>query len=205
MTFNADKCKVLTLTRVHNPIDFTYTMNGIDLEKVTCFKDLGVTVDPTLSFKEHITSMTGSASKVCGIIKRSIGFKAPTSVKLQLYISLCRSKLENCSQLWSPQTKSNVLSIESVQRKMTKYITYYSDLTYTERCFVLKLFPLSFRRMIADLVFLYQCIHRTIDVDFSDVLKFCSSNLNTRSLNVNVLETHPARTESFKLSYNQFN
>jgi hypothetical protein len=200
MTFNADKCKVLTISRAHNPIDFVYTMNGTTLEKVTSFKDLGVTVDLTLSFKDHINSITSDTNRICGLIRRSIGFNAPTNVKLQLYVSLCRSKLEACSQLWSPQTKCNVLSVESVQRKMTKYITNYVDLSYTDRCFVLKILPLSFRREIADLTFLYKCIHHIIDVDFTDVLIFSSPTL-TRSSGVNILKVRKTRTEAFKLSY----
>ena len=200
MTFNADKCKVLTICRAHNPIDFVYTMNGTTLEKVTSFKDLGVTVDLTLSFKDHINSVTSDTNRICGIIRRSIGFNAPVSVKLQLYLSLCRSKLEACTQLWSPQTKCNVLSLENVQRKMTRYITNYMDLSYTDRCFVLKILPLSFRREIADLTFLYKCIHNLIDVDFTDVLNFSSPSL-TRSPDENVIKVERARTETFKLSY----
>ena len=200
MTFNADKCKVLTISRARNPIDFVYTMNETTLEKVTRFKDLGVTVDLTLNFKDHINSVTSDTNRICGIIRRSIGFNAPTSVKLQLYVSLCRSKLETCSQLWSPQTKCDVLSVESVQRKMTKYITNYEDLSYTDRCFVLNILPLSFRREIADLTFLYKCIHRLIDVDFTDVLIF-SSPSHTRFSEENILKVQRARTESFKLSY----
>lgn len=204
MTFNASKCKVLTITRTRNPIDYVYRMNGIALDKVVSFKDLGVTVDPKLSFKDHLKNITCVTNKVCGVIKRSIGFNAPMSVKLQLYISLCRSKLENCTQLWSPQSKCDVLYVESVQRKMSKYITNYIDLSYTERCFVLKILPLSFRREIADLVFLYKCIYHIIDVDFSDVLQFYTHNnsSHTRSNTVNtLLKVHPTRTESFKLSY----
>jgi hypothetical protein len=117
-----------------------------------------------------------------------------------MYRSLCRSKLEACSQFWSPQTKCNVLSVESVQRKMTKYITNYADLSYTDRCFVLKILPLSFRREIADLTYLYKCIHHIIDVDFTDVLTF-SSPTQTRSSDVNILKVQRTRTEAFKLSY----
>ncbi|ELU15385.1 hypothetical protein CAPTEDRAFT_223382 [Capitella teleta] len=98
-------------------------MNGVALEKVVDFKDLCVSVDPSLSFKDHIYSITPKANQVSGMIKRSIGYNAPSSVKLQLYIYLCRSKLENCSQVWSPQTNGNILTIESVQHSEDMAVT----------------------------------------------------------------------------------
>jgi hypothetical protein len=203
MSFNPSKCKALTITRSRSPVDFNYTMNGVALEKVVDFKDLGVSVDPSLSFKDHIYSITSKANQVSGMIKRSIGYNAPSSVKLQLYISLCRSKLENCSQVWSPQTKGNILTIESVQRKFTKYIlNYQPDLSYTERCTKLQLLPLSFRREIADLTFLYKCLHGLIDVDFTHILQFYTNSSHTRSQQcTNRLKPILVRTESFQSFY----
>ena len=93
MDFNADKCGIISITRSNYPVHFTYSMNGT-------FKDLGV-VDKTLSFTSHIDSIITKSTRVCGMIKRSIGFNAPTSVKLQLYKSLCRSILDFSCVVWS--------------------------------------------------------------------------------------------------------
>ena len=50
MNFNAAKCKVLRISRCRMPIDFTYYLDGIPLEIVGNFKDLGVIFDETLFF-----------------------------------------------------------------------------------------------------------------------------------------------------------
>ena len=44
MEFHPDKCKVLTVTRKRNPVQYTYTLHGIELEKVTSSKYLGLTL-----------------------------------------------------------------------------------------------------------------------------------------------------------------
>ena len=48
--FNTTKCKVLTVTRKNQPLNYDYTLNHGQLERVTEEKDLGVIVNNTLSW-----------------------------------------------------------------------------------------------------------------------------------------------------------
>ena len=145
MDFNPTKCKVLSIHRSRNPIIFYYRMNDVVLEHVSTFKDLGVIIDETLSFTAHIDSILNKCSKVCGMIKRSVGFSAPVNVKLQLYKTLCRSIMDFSSQLWSPQSKMLIIKTESIQRSMTKYILNDFISSYRDRCVELELLPLSYQ------------------------------------------------------------
>ncbi|ELT90846.1 hypothetical protein CAPTEDRAFT_134085 [Capitella teleta] len=77
-------------------------MNGIILEHVDVFKDLGVFIDQNLSFTSHIDSTVSKCNWICGMIKRSVGFYAPVNVKSALFSSLCRSHLNFASSVWSP-------------------------------------------------------------------------------------------------------
>ena len=85
MKFNASKCKIMRITRSNSPVEYNYYLDGTQLECVGNFKDLGVLFDATLSFKAHIHSVVTKANRLTGIIKRSIGFNAPSSVKLTLF------------------------------------------------------------------------------------------------------------------------
>ena len=85
MCFNANKCKVLTVTRKCDDSHYVYCMNRMPLEHVGSFKDLGILVDSSLNWNSHISSIISKTKRVCGMIKRSVGSKAPTNVKLQLY------------------------------------------------------------------------------------------------------------------------
>jgi len=201
MSFNPKKCKVLTVSRT-NKFNFTYALNGVPLENVGTFRDLGVVVDKTLSWSPHIEGIISKAKKVCAMVRRSLGYKAPSNVKLQLYSSLCRSKLEYSSQVWSPYTKQDIKSVEAVQRGMTRYITCNKDLTYTDRCKQLKLLPLSYRREIADLTFLYKYLNGAIDVDFSSDLQVDNVNSRLRSASQGIqVHVNLVRTESYMGSF----
>ena len=83
MCFNPSKCKVLSITRSQTPVNFVYSLNGQSLEHVGVFKDLGIVIDQSLTFNEHITNLVTKCNKVSGMIKRSVGFNAPSHVKLR--------------------------------------------------------------------------------------------------------------------------
>ena len=202
MSFNPTKCKVLTITRTHYPVNFNYHLDGTCLEHVGQFKDLGVVFDQKLNFTHHINSIVSKGNKLCGLIKRSIGYNAPAIVKNQLFKSLVRSNLEYSSQIWSPHLKKEISSIESVQRSMTRYISNNTELSYFDRCLQLQLLPLSYRREIADLIFMFKCVHGLIDGNFNDFISFQPNARDTRSSNNGpLLSILPARTEHFKASY----
>ena len=133
------------------------------------------------------------------MIKRSVGFNAPSHVKLTLFNSLCRSHLEYSSQVWSPFNKNKILLLESVQRSMTRFILN-NDLSYPERCAILNILPLSFRREICDLVFLFKYFKGFINVDFNSFIEVSSTNVRQHS-GPTVRCPSRARTETFINSY----
>lgn len=202
MSFNVTKCKVLTITRSRSPFIYQYHIDGTNLDRVGEFKDLGITFDSNLKFTSHINSLISKSNKLCGIIKRAIGYHAPQNVKVQLYKSLVRPNLEYSTQVWSPYFKNEILSIESVQRSMTRYILNYPDSSYSDRCTILEFLPLSYRREVFDLVFIYKCIHRLFDVDFSNEFFIVPTDTSLRSAQNGILLSNSfTRTEHFKSSY----
>jgi hypothetical protein len=98
---------------------------------------------------------------------RTLGNAATADSKRALYIALVRSVLSYGSPLWSPYTKKEITSIESVQRLATRYITGYVDLPYKECLIVSNLLPLTYMRESADIVMFYNLIHGTLDVDLN--------------------------------------
>ena len=201
LCFNINKCKVLSVSRSIK-VDYNYKIDSNPIERIGTFKDLGIIVDKTLSWSSHIQAIVNKSKKVCGAIKRTVGYNAPLNVKLQLYKSLCRPNLEFSSQVWSPHLKQDIKSLESIQRGMTKYIMGYNEMTYDERCKRLQVLPLSYRREVLDLVFLYNCLHGAIDVDFTDEITYVNSCRNLRSTSHGLnLQTKLVKTETYKSSY----
>ena len=99
MEFNVGKCKIIHLGR-KNP-KHTYTMGGVELEKSTEERDLGVLIDDRLEFDKHIKGIVNKANRMLGMIK--IGFSClDEEIFMNLYPVLVRPLLEYCVQVWSP-------------------------------------------------------------------------------------------------------
>ena len=167
LNFNAAKCKIMSITRKILPYRYNYNIRGIPLERVTTMMDLGVTVQDNLLWDLHIRNIVNKAHRNLFFIKRSIGCHAPSKAKLTLYTSLVRSQLEYASIIWAPTTKENIILLERIQKRATKYICNYRDMTYRERLQNCKLVPLAHRREILDCTF----AHKARDGLFGQTIK----------------------------------
>ena len=92
------------------------------------------------------------------MIRRSLGYRAPTSVSIKLYKALIQSIIEYSAQVWSPLTKIQIESIERIQRNFTRYALHYPTIDYKERSELLHILPLSFRREMMDIKLLLKSL-----------------------------------------------
>ena len=77
-------------------------------------------------------------------------------VRKVLYLSLVRGLFAYASQVWSPQTVSNIVKIEKVQRRATKFILclpYKTDISYKERLQTIHILPVCYRQEYLDMVY----------------------------------------------------
>ena len=149
MDFHPLKCKVLkmgkTIADLHDIFN-PYTLRQHQLEVVDHEKDLGVTMDVDLIFDKHISNKINKANGIVGLIRKSFIHLDEESF-LRLYKALVRPHLEYANSVWAPRFKRQVEVIENVQRRATKLIPDFKDLTYEERIRKLKLPTLKYRRL----------------------------------------------------------
>ena len=108
------------------PSDFKLVLLRKELAPVPLAKDLGLFVDPTLSFDEHITITVSScmASLVeINRVKRLLDVKTPENVINALVLS----KLFNCCTVWSGTSKKNVKKLQRVQNVALVLVTKASE------------------------------------------------------------------------------
>ncbi len=67
LKFNAQKCKVLSITRKRRPLVTEYIINGETLLHVSSQKDLGVTFSSDLSWNVHIQEQVTKANLMLGM------------------------------------------------------------------------------------------------------------------------------------------
>ena len=103
--------------------------NETAIKRVTSEKDLGVTFDEKLIFREHISKKVALANRNLGLI-----FKSFTCISREmsqdLYKSLVCPHLECCTPVWSPMFKKDSIVLENVLRKATRLVNSLSGLTY---------------------------------------------------------------------------
>ena len=120
--FNAEKCKVLSVTRKKNPVNYNYHLDPSSLLRVGKEKDLGVIVTNNLVWNTHIDMITAKANKMLGLLKRTCPLLTRTKFRRSLYLSLVKSKLRYGSEIWSSSNVSLKIKIEVIQRRATRWV-----------------------------------------------------------------------------------
>lgn len=195
LKFNTVKCKVMSFGRTLK-FQSTYRLNDAILQNTHEFNDLGLFVSNSLSWKSHIQKTIAKANRLLGLIKRTLGYHAPSKSKLLLYKSLVRSTLTYASTLWYPDRRDLAL-LESVQRNATKYILNDYTSEYSVRLSRLQLLPLSFYREIIDLSFFYKSLHSFYNLNIHNFTQFSINPMyeTRRTTDSFLLKSLPFRTE----------
>ena len=110
LSLNCSKCAALQFT-LSSSTPTTYLIDGQPIKLVEKHKDLGILVQNRLSWSDHITSICAKAYRSLHFIRRSIS-STSSNLRFSLYLSLVRSKLSYCSQLWRPQLIKNIICLE---------------------------------------------------------------------------------------------
>ncbi len=98
MSFNVNNCHILHVVTTNQKFD--YEMNGVKLDSVQCFKDLGVSIELNLKFSQQCKDAASRANGLLGFINRNFSFKNKYII-LTLYINLVRPRI-CCAVLVAP-------------------------------------------------------------------------------------------------------
>ena len=121
MSFNVKKCAILSITRKRSPLIHTYTLREECLNRVKKHDYLGVTVSDDLNWNDHCSKVSAKASRTLGLLRRTL---SPCSkrVKSRAYQTLVRPQLEYASEVWCPNTATQVKRIEQVQLSAARFV-----------------------------------------------------------------------------------
>ena len=158
---------------------YDYYINGTKITTQESTKDLGIILSNNLDWSGHYRSITAKAYKILGLLRRCFKIDA-IDAKRKLYISLVRSHLLYCSPIWRPHKIKDILLLEHVQRRATKYILNDYTSSYKSRLTKLNLLPLMCIYELHDLIFYIKSYkYPSSYFNINDFI-FCSS-VSTRS------------------------
>ncbi|KAG7307743.1 hypothetical protein JYU34_006318 [Plutella xylostella] len=168
MTLNASKCFHISFTRKKIPLTAKYRINNTPLEEVETIRDLGIIMDKTLSFRDHIDITIKKASKLAGFVTRQTKIFRDSSLAITMFNSLVRSILEYSSPVWNPSYKIHVNRLERVQKRFLYHLAYTENKcrsleSYSDRRKHYKLQSLEARRRCNDIIFLTKTVQGKVD------------------------------------------
>jgi len=187
MKFNPQKCKVLAMGK-SNPYN-QYEMSTCDgsvvkLGQLNSDKDLGIIIDPALTFSQHINSQVGKANRILGIIRRSYQHIDKISFKY-LFTALVRPHLEYCVTVWYPYLQKDLNAIENVLRRSTKRINGLSEIEYEERLKLVNIPSMKYRLIRGDMILTYKiindptnCLYSLFDLSVDNITRGHSKKLS---------------------------
>ena len=122
LKFNLSKSHQLWLEgTTHRAARIYINGSGNPLASVDCEKDLGVSVDPSGSFKDHIAQKVMKVDSLFAINNEALSNIAKQSLRT-FYRTLARPNQENAQQTWKTHLKKYKILIENIQRRATKLI-----------------------------------------------------------------------------------
>ncbi|KAJ3652699.1 hypothetical protein Zmor_018641 [Zophobas morio] len=159
LPLNLDKCIVLHLGN-NNP-KYAYFVDNLLLSCTDSHVDLGVVVTSNLSWTEHIQRVASKANKMLFLLTKTFS-KASPLVFSKLFKIYVRPLLKFANGVWSPILQKDILCLESIQRRATRFPFVINRPPYCERLRLMHLCPLSDRRKRGDLIIAYQALSNSL-------------------------------------------
>ena len=201
MRFNVSKCNVLRVARRNTlPLNYFYMIGDEIIKEVSYAKYLGVTLSCDMSWENHIDTITASANRSLGFLRRNLKY-APQKLKLNAYTALVRSKLEYGATIWDPHLAKHIDQIEKIQRRAARFILndYKRESSVTSMLKKLNLIPLAERRRNLRVRFMDKIISGDVSVPREDYL--IPGYTRTRSKNEHKWQTIRTNSEEYRMSF----
>ena len=108
-----------------------------------------------LTFNIHIENVVSAATRMVGWVLRTFRRRSKATM-LTLWKSLIQSKIDYCSQLWSPNDQASISKLEGVARSFTARVANMEGLDYWERLKKLGMYSQERRRERYQIIFIWK-------------------------------------------------
>ena len=108
MSFNASKCNSLNIVhgRRKDVRPFNYKLHGQTLETVNSSKYLGVTINNSLTWSEHVANISAKGKQKVGFLGRNFKECTPKT-KATTYTTMVRPALDYAATVWDPHLEKD--------------------------------------------------------------------------------------------------
>lgn len=103
------------------PFHSDVVVDSIKIDKVEYFKYLGLNLDATLTWDQHIAELRRCISSTCGLLWRISTF-LPLKPLLTMYHAFVQSKLQYLVSIWGAATKTRLKPLQVTQNRCLKIV-----------------------------------------------------------------------------------
>ena len=180
LLFNLKKCSISEFQygRNKNTLeDFCFIMNGRNLNHKSLVRDVGLFMDESLNWNEHVKVRVGMARKSFFRLRRSTSPIICTKSKVDLYRSIISMSMLSASECWELR-KTNFEIIEKFNKKVLKWICGNFD--YKDALIKSNLLPPLYIKVLKDLLLFSNILEGRYNVDFSKEFNITNSGRRRR-------------------------
>ena len=193
MEYNVDKCHILHIGRTNSK--YTYKMNDTVIPMTNQEKDIGVIISDSLMPSKHCEAIASKAMTVLYQITRSFHYRDKHTF-VQLYKTYVCCILDYASPSWSPWLRSDIDTIEKVQKRMVGMVPGLRGNSYEEKLAELGIQSLEARRQRADMIQTFKLINGFDKVDITNLFEMYTENARVTRLSTNPLNIIPPRANT---------
>lgn len=119
-----------------------------------------------LSFELYIHIVVNKASQTIGLLIKTVTY-INKDMFIELYKALVRSHLEYGNVIWYLYLWRQSMAVQRIQRRPSRLLNEFKNLSYAERLKYLKLHSLKGSRLRGDLIETYQiCLNNLEAIEF---------------------------------------
>ena len=164
MSINNKKCECLHLGKPKSV--YQYSIDSLPIPSVDSICDLGLTVDRSLSFRQHCSAVCSKARRLVGLIFRLFHCKDAT-LFIKFFNCYVIPLLDYCAVFYTRTSKHNIKVVERVQKRFLyklfkRCYPRVAIPSYTERLGLFSLESLALRYEKLDLVTLYKILTHSL-------------------------------------------
>ena len=198
MSFNPAKCKTICLFSNKVTSQRKYVFCEVELEQVVSISYLGVILNNKLKWSNHVSSISGKANKVLGLIRRNL-LNCLKHVKETAYTAIVQPKLEYAYADWDPYLQKDIDSLERVQRKAAGFCTngYHPAAIVTDMIQELGWQTLEQRRTFFLVTLIYKMSHGRLDIDVDFYLSRSNESRTSGSHNFKYMQYRATKNAYF--------
>ncbi len=157
------------------PNNLAIKINGVKINHVCNTKFLGLHIDETLTWTNHITYISSKISKNIGVIRR-LSYIVPKYVLTTLYNTLVTPYLNYCNIIWASNYTSRLRPLEILQKRVIRILCNADRLAHTSSLFkqehLLKLRDINTLQIA---LFMYKYHHHLLPTVFDNFFVLSSS------------------------------